>query len=142
MVGRSDGPSRFHVRTSVAARSHDRQTRLREFLNDRLGRRARVGGRDDWPADDEVACARPHRFGRSHRPHLIVLFAARRRASDSGRDDHEICRRTPSGSPPFPGGCDDTVQPRGLRQPRQRNDLIEQRALDARLGAAPPRPCS
>ena len=57
---------------------------------DRLGRLAGIGGRDDRPSHHDVARPGADGFGRPHRPALIVLVGAGRRAADARRDDREV----------------------------------------------------
>ena len=68
-------------------------------------------------------------LGGSHRPHLIVLVAARRRASDSGRDNREVCSACLPNGPDFVRRCDNALQARGVRQACERDDLLWERPL-------------
>ena len=111
----------------------DHTSAMPSSSRDRFGRSARIGGRDDRTSDDEIARPCPHRFRRSHRPHLIVLLDARRRASNPGRDDDELAAARLPDRRRLLRGCDDAVEASGLRHLRQGHHLIREGAFDPRL---------
>ena len=98
---------------------------------DALGGGARVGRRDDWPADDEIAGAGREGFGRASSSGSDRRWP--RRAADAGRDDRE---RAPQRRRMSAISCGDATTPSSPAPApaRQALDLVGDRAADADLG--------
>ena len=113
-------------------RDHD-AVRGAALGGDALGGRARIGGRDDRPADDEVAGAGRERLGGAQRPALIVLGVAG--AADARRDDGEPLRH--SGARMSAISCGEATtpsRPAACASAASRSTCVGHGAVDADLG--------
>ena len=111
---------------------------IRAF-SDSFRRGSGIGGRDDWPADDDVAGARGDRFAGAHRP-LLVVFSSPA-AADSWRHDREI---SPASLPDRRGllrRCHDPIEPGRLRELCKAKNVIHDGSRDRQFPRAPRRSC-